>query len=916
MNQRRIVYSVIVFILVAATAVFAQNPYRHPVLQSDREGEFILDTVITTQYGIGNKRYQDCAFDGANYLLVWAEYRSGSAEIYGTRITPQGEILDPLGIPITTGIIADQPAVAFDGENYMVVWREYILPWLFSQYTACWPGVFGKRIGQNGVVLDSQAIAICTTDVYAKIVDISFDGANYLVVWSSAGFGNGTYGARVSPAGAVLDIPPIELHQYLSDPPAVASGNSNYMVVSGVGWLYGWLVTPQGGVFDTVIIADPETYPRFPAIAHDGTNFLVVWEGHFDNESVSRVFGCRVDESGNVLDTASIIISDTLFAAMHPDLTFNGTDYFVVWHEGWYPYEAPIYGRIEVVGSRVDTSGVVIDTEDIRITHKSEHQVLPCITAGTTENLVVWQELAPIGTEDGYRLCGARVESDGTVIDSLSLDLSVTVPGSQFFSAAVYNGSNYLCVWEDHHYDSLAGFYQCIHGMRVDPSGSVIDAVAFPIGVFSPETLYEHRQAMLSPAIAANGDTMLVVWHEELRNRPGSTDFWKILGARVTSDGEVLDSLGFPISDTFACAITSAPDVACNGNFLVVWQFFGGSGYDILGALVSTGGNVVDTLTICSENHKHVEPSIIAPGSPDIPFLVVWEDTRSSSEPDIYGARVQTDGVVLDPGGMAISLAPDGQFAPAVGFDGTNYLVVWQDHRNWNTWWSDTVEIYGARITQDGTVLDPDGFRISPDYGVHTSPHIMFDGANYLVVWEHLAGDIQYDIYGAKVSPSGQIINTYLIVIESGDQTEPHLASGPDQILLTYTGWTNKINDQAVGVNRIWGKFYPFIGAQEQGGKPIISNFALNLHPNPCRGKVTVNFVIPGDTGDGTSSIRIYDVSGRLVKKFADLSSSDTKQIIWNGTDEYGRILPQGVYYCQLRIDSANVVARKIVFLK
>ena len=39
-------------------------------------------------------------------------------------------------------------------------------------------------------------------------------------------------------------------------------------------------------------------------------------------------------------------------------------------------------------------------------------------------------------------------------------------------------------------------------------------------------------------------------------------------------------------------------------------------------------------------------------------FVVVWQDERSSSGPDIYGGRVSQAGILLDPGGIPVSAAP------------------------------------------------------------------------------------------------------------------------------------------------------------------------------------------------------------------------------------------------------------------
>ena len=149
-------------------------------------------------------------------------------------------------------------------------------------------------------------------------------------------------------------------------------------------------------------------------------------------------------------------------------------------------------------------------------------------------------------------------------------------------------------------------------------------------------------------------------------------------------------------------------------------------------------------------------------------------------------ARVSQAGAVLDPAGIAISTAANDQIAPSVAFDGTNYLVAWQDGRPG----VNIYDIYGARVSQAGAVLDcgrdrdldggerPDrperrlrrhelprrlagrlsgtlrhlraasarpapcstrpGSAISTAPNTQAAPSVAFDGTNYLVAWQDL----------------------------------------------------------------------------------------------------------------------------------------------------------------------------------
>jgi len=136
-------------------------------------------------------------------------------------------------------------------------------------------------------------------------------------------------------------------------------------------------------------------------------------------------------------------------------------------------------------------------------------------------------------------------------------------------------------------------------------------------------------------------------------------------------------------------------------------------------------------------------------------YLVVWQEDRDYQYGDVYAARVTPDGTVLDPFGIPIAAAGAWQGNPAVAFDGTNYLVTWSERG-----YPDG-DVYAARVSPAGTVLDPNGFPVAAGPGLQDYSAVAFDGTNYLVTWmDEDPNTLEADVYAARVTPSGAVLSS------------------------------------------------------------------------------------------------------------------------------------------------------------
>jgi hypothetical protein len=331
------------------------------------------------------------AFDGVNFLVPYFQ----GANIYARRISVTGVVLDSTAISISVGNNQSvaAPSVGFDGTNYLVAW------------VASRSGVYelyGARISPAGVVLDPGGLKITTGgNPKFRMPGIAFDGMNYLMVWRTES--DQIYAARVSSNLAILDSP-------------------------------GGFQITGGGAY-------------YPSAAFDGTNFLVVWHDSRNAVSEWDIYGARVTPQGGVLDPGGFVICDDPQNQEHSTVGFDGANYLVAWYD-WRPNNDSIFGS--VYGARVSPAGVVLDKPSFQIADRARGQVAPKVVCGGGDCMVIWNTDYPnVGTK--FRLSdawGRRISKDGTILDPQGIPVA-TAFAHQFGAIAGYGGGRYLVAWSD-----------------------------------------------------------------------------------------------------------------------------------------------------------------------------------------------------------------------------------------------------------------------------------------------------------------------------------------------------------------------------------------------------------------------------------------------------------------------------------
>ncbi|NLH47224.1 MAG: hypothetical protein GX444_01330 [Myxococcales bacterium] len=687
---------------------------------------------------------------GRIVLTVPAEVLAESTypAVLDPTVSPEFSIDNPVYPPLE--VEQNSPGVAFNGSEYFVAWHDRRL-YSFSGYD-----IYGTRVNTAGGVLDPDGIAITNATNTQYYPSVTSDGSNFLVVWQDSRYGTtDVFGARVSSAGTVLDTSGLLICVAggQQEAPDAAFDGINYLVVwhdNRVSYpdIYGNRVTTAGVNLDAsgFVIAAAGGNQKYPAIAFDGVNYLVVWQDTRNFATTGEdIYGARVNPSAVVIDSSGIPISTADNTQDSPDVAFGGSNYFVVWRDARS-------GNNDIYGSRVNMTGNVLDSSGVAIATTTEDQSSPAVATSGSDYLAVWKDQRN-GNADIY---GARISGSGTVIDPSGLAIS-TATDVQDIPAVAYDSTEeqYLVVWHDRRNASTTDYD--IYGAIVSTDGDVYPSQGFIFSTKRPAN--QEQQA----ALAYDGANYLAVWRDQRYGEDVN-----IYGARLTATGVVLDPAGIAISR--ATNTQEYPTVVFGGSyFLVVWQDKRSAVYDIYGARVATDGTVADPsgILISDAVGDQLRPAAAEVGGV---YLATWQDQRNANY-DIYGAQLNQSGTVLQATGIPITTNAGAQEYPAVAADGSQYFVAWQDIRGGN------YDIYGARVSAAGSVLDASGIVLCGASGAQTVPAATYNEVDFVVVWQDTRGT-DSDLYGGRVTSGGTALdgNGFVVVQTTGVQENPAVA--------------------------------------------------------------------------------------------------------------------------------------------
>jgi len=179
---------------------------------------------------------------------------------------------------------------------------------------------------------------------------------------------------------------------------------------------------------------------------------MVVWtecRGGAANEGGpnGHVFGSRINSSGQVIDTAPLQISFGPRGEQHPSITTSGSNFFVAWEENVLRLCAEFCSQpSRIYGRRISESATHLDVAQTAIAigrTEFPSERFPSLASNGSTVMVTW------GSQEGKGARYARLDKDGRLLDVPAEENGRAIAGGEKSvgpESVAWNGVNFVVI--------------------------------------------------------------------------------------------------------------------------------------------------------------------------------------------------------------------------------------------------------------------------------------------------------------------------------------------------------------------------------------------------------------------------------------------------------------------------------------
>ncbi|HTI71354.1 MAG TPA: hypothetical protein VMF06_15390 [Candidatus Limnocylindria bacterium] len=715
--------------------------------------------------------------NGSRSLMAWLDSRTGTPQVYCSPMSLEGELLKPDGTGLTQiAGGARTLSIASNGKDFLLVWES------LNTFST----VYALRVREDGTPIDAAPLKVMTSpDQSDTLPAVASNGTDYFIAWQrkqTVDGRNDIHARRLLADGTFPDTTPTVLAGGPNEQsqPTVAGFSGGYLVAwsepspggeASVGVITGARLDPNGARLDTNnIVLSPTPGPdRSPVAISNGKNFLVAWQ-HVDEQSHVHLAATRIGLTGPPLDQPSLSTGEEITAELQLSLASDGNRFLVLWQK--VPLVVTQLGQT-VEGAFIGGNGEFERLQAGLFAPNGTKETFPSASFDGLAYNICWTQYSSAGNSVpvGYRLTRDGRPATRGRLPTVRRLVHESLP------AATATPDGFLTVWSD---DSLG------IASRNTLRATRFNHAAQPLFTSRPVAVRPYPPTYIG--LSSLGPLTLMTWIEPT---PGSILY--------PTYGTVLNTNGFSVGDgpqvLFPNGRTINMKIAAgtNGWLLVDLAPVGLSPniqYQVQGFLIGWDGKLTQTNGIPIS--KPLSQSVI--GAPAASFngsdyLVAWSQGNSTS--DILGARLAPDGTVRDPGGRVLSTTFDRiKRSPAVGSDGTNFFVAWEEKspsaNDFNT--------RGTVVTPEMQALNTNGVILGTGSN-QQRPSVAFNGSHYLVTWDQARSSGLFPA-AALLNPDGSIVRAQrpLAGLETSDQSRAIAMGNPGTFPVVF--WWQSTNQE------------------------------------------------------------------------------------------------------------------------